>query len=770
MELVAKDLQTRQEKEFFLAEPGDSVILNKSTYKIKRIVDGGMATVVLLRLKERDALSGLPPRIALKCPPKRSIASNEDSLCFEKELKNWCGLQHKNIAECIGICFAETKKGYKYPVAIMEEYQGTLARFLRTKAKISYLNNPQEVSPIFLELLEALNYAYQQKAMVHLDIKPSNILFTKYRSSFKSEKNSLFKLAKKIQFDFAVSDWGIAHALINTLNIEKTKSRSQTVITLSQVGTPLYMAPERYLPGYKPIIESDIFSLGLVFYEILTGKHLLEPFQEKYEFFKKGSLKIEEPIEKILTGSFFEKIVTESRSKKHSNIMQKCLKIIQDMVNPDISHRIDNYEFIINEIKNLCGCSKKFYIRKNLPQPKEEKSDPPKNIINITQNDLRKAVQTMTEEQIQKITKAAEETLEHSEKFFRNEALQEDGTITQNSYIKLTIGLTNIIERYILKYRLIKKYQISEQEEEMPESTPILKLSEKITNLINEIGFGSLNKKTIAQSFLIQVLQESMHKTKLESFFAKELTVSNKNIPLGNDEEESENHRSCLEDHEISEIIWQKSMLFYFQKIPRSDLGHIQVRKNEYKTSADITSIIYYILKEEPEYFISLDRDPLINEHSDNQNMQENESRHIVSATQVLYLKGIPIEIYQINCQYNYEYEERHFYSSAHKRKTSHYLELNRYASARYVSIIPPLVSIQNVWNTQERSRMIPYWHYWNTKQGPTEKIAPALLEYQFGRPVPLEISDTKWYENIKEKHLDRRYMILDRFLSSPEE
>jgi serine/threonine protein kinase len=770
MDIIAKEAKTGEEKEFLLAETGDDIILKESTYKVKRIVRGGMATVVLLRLKKRDALSGLPSRIALKCPAKKSIASNEDSLCFEKELKNWCTLQHKNIAECIGVCFAGTKEGYKYPVAIMEEYQGTLARFLRTKAKISYLNNPQEVSPIFLELLEALNYAYQEQTILHLDIKPSNILFTKTRSSLIGAARWPDKIDKKIHLKFFVSDWGIAHAVLRALKIEDKISRTQIVTTLSQVGTPLYMAPERFVPGYKPIIESDIFSLGLVFYEILSGNHLLEPFHEKYEFFKKGSLKHEEPIEKILTGSFYEKIENESKSKKHTVLMQKCLNIIKNMLHPSPSLRVNSYENIIKEIKNVCGSSKKFFIRKKLPQLNDKTNALQKNKIGIAPNDIRKASQCITEDEINKITDASQKVLESPDEFYRLEVFKEDGTITKNSYIKLIIGLTNTIERHISKYRLIKKYQIRSTADEMPDSTPILELSGQLLNMVNEIGFGSLDMQTIAQSYVIQLLQDGLQKTKKESYFSKELIFSGKNINAGNGSDELENDKFSLEDHEVSEIIWQKCILFYLQKIPRGEFGHIQARKIKYETNDDITGFVLSIWKEKPEGYIPLDYEPSFIEKQHNEEKKSSGVKHIVSATQVLYLKELPIEIYQINCQYNYEYEEDHFFASVNKVKTNHYLRLKRHAAAQYLSVIPPLVSIQELWNTQERTKMTPYWHYWNTKQGPADFLAPDAVEYQFGRPVSLEISDIDWYADIKTNHLDKRQTILERYLSEPEE
>jgi serine/threonine-protein kinase len=123
----------------------------------------------------------------------------------------------------------------------MEYISGrTLAEILKERGKIPV----DEAIPILEQILLALEAA-DEEGIVHRDIKPSNIMIT---------KNGQVK----------VMDFGIA----------KLPSLSMTV-TGMVLGTPYYMSPEQ-ISGKKVDIRSDIFSLGAVLYEVLTGE---KPFE-----------------------------------------------------------------------------------------------------------------------------------------------------------------------------------------------------------------------------------------------------------------------------------------------------------------------------------------------------------------------------------------------------------------------------------------------------------------------------------------------------------
>ena len=101
----------------------------------------------------------------------------------------------------------------------------------------------QDVLWIIFKCAKALDYAHR-KGVIHRDIKPGNILFTGTR-------------------DVKIADFGVALA---------TRSDSTTTQFHGYVGSPLYMSPEQ-VREEDLTNQSDIFSIGVVMYQLLTGKH-----------------------------------------------------------------------------------------------------------------------------------------------------------------------------------------------------------------------------------------------------------------------------------------------------------------------------------------------------------------------------------------------------------------------------------------------------------------------------------------------------------------
>ena len=111
-----------------------------------------------------------------------------------------------------------------------------LSAFTKTSSLLSI----EKVHEVILKVAEALEYAHQQN-IVHRDIKPGNIIFNPTNCAVK------------------VTDFGIAKIVDDS----KTK-------TGSVMGSPLYMSPEQ-LMGKKVFGSSDVYSLGVTFYQLLTG-------------------------------------------------------------------------------------------------------------------------------------------------------------------------------------------------------------------------------------------------------------------------------------------------------------------------------------------------------------------------------------------------------------------------------------------------------------------------------------------------------------------
>lgn len=185
--------------------------------------------------------SVLARTVALKLIPKlpdedsdaaENIVREESRKRLIQEAKAAGKLAQPNIVTIHA--YGETEE---FQYICMEYISGkTLAQVLKERGKIPV----EEAIPLFEQILLALEAA-DQEGIVHRDIKPANIMITKHN------------LVK-------VMDFGIA----------KLPSLSMTV-TGMVLGTPYYMSPEQ-ISGKKVDIRSDIFSLGAVIYEVLTGE------------------------------------------------------------------------------------------------------------------------------------------------------------------------------------------------------------------------------------------------------------------------------------------------------------------------------------------------------------------------------------------------------------------------------------------------------------------------------------------------------------------
>ncbi len=151
---------------------------------------------------------------------------------FFREAESTGRLSHPNI---VTIFDAGEEQGLGY--IAMEMLQGTTLKQWSRKPNLLPL---EKLIPILATVAEAMDYAHQQ-GVVHRDIKPANIMVT---------NDDVVK----------IMDFGIAKMA--------TSSKTQTDIVL---GTPVYMSPEQ-VAGKKVDGRSDIFSLGVVMFELLTGR------------------------------------------------------------------------------------------------------------------------------------------------------------------------------------------------------------------------------------------------------------------------------------------------------------------------------------------------------------------------------------------------------------------------------------------------------------------------------------------------------------------
>jgi len=199
-------------------------------YKVKKELGaGGMARVYLAldsKLQRPVALKVLSPAIAENPRITRR---------FVKEARIAAQLQHSNI---VSIYDVGKHDGYYY--IAMEYLEGTLKDRMKRGPAIK----PREALLIIKEVAKALSYAHK-RGYVHRDIKPENIMFRKDEA-------------------VVLVDFGIVKAV-------NEKERTRLTRTGMSIGTPQYMSPEQ-IKARKVDGRSDIYSLGIVLYEVLTGR------------------------------------------------------------------------------------------------------------------------------------------------------------------------------------------------------------------------------------------------------------------------------------------------------------------------------------------------------------------------------------------------------------------------------------------------------------------------------------------------------------------
>ena len=206
---------------------------------LEKIGAGGMAVVYKgehMYLKRPVAIKVLPPEMA---------KSREFVKRFFKEAEMASKLDHPNIVKVLD--FGD-EDGLLY--IVMQYVEGeTLERILHARGKLSL----QEAFSIALQILPALGYAHE-KGIVHRDIKPGNILVDSQGKAY-------------------LMDFGIAALMEEGPEVQDG--------TRKVVGTPEYMAPEQFRG--KADYRSDIYSFGVVLYEMLTGRTPFGDAKDVYE-------------------------------------------------------------------------------------------------------------------------------------------------------------------------------------------------------------------------------------------------------------------------------------------------------------------------------------------------------------------------------------------------------------------------------------------------------------------------------------------------------
>jgi tetratricopeptide (TPR) repeat protein len=203
---------------------------------VQQIGEGGMGEVWLAEQREP-----VRRRVALKLI-KAGINSREIVARFESERQALALMDHPAIAKVLDA--GSTPDGTPY--FVMDYVAGVPITAYCDQRRL----NTRQRLELFLQVCEGVQHAHQ-KAIIHRDLKPSNILVTEVDG----------RPAPKI------IDFGVAKALTQRLIPDTIFTRVGAII-----GTPEYMSPEQALSSGEDIdTRSDVYSLGIVLYELLAG-------------------------------------------------------------------------------------------------------------------------------------------------------------------------------------------------------------------------------------------------------------------------------------------------------------------------------------------------------------------------------------------------------------------------------------------------------------------------------------------------------------------
>ncbi len=268
----------------------------KSTQQIpgysirKKLGAGAMASVYLARQISLDRM------VAIKVLPKKYNTNVNFIDRFYKEGRAAAKLNHPNIVQAYDV-----GKAGEFHYFVMEDVDGgTVYDVLLKKGRLE----EREAIDIILQIADALQHAHE-KGFVHRDVKPKNIMFT---------KEGVAKLA----------DMGLARAVSDIEAAKEEEGRA--------FGTPYYISPEQIRGEVNVGPQADIYSLGAMFYHMVTGQVPFDgenPTAVMHKHLKADLTPPDHVNPKLSAGvaEVIEMMMAKSRRERYQN----CRDLIEDL-------------------------------------------------------------------------------------------------------------------------------------------------------------------------------------------------------------------------------------------------------------------------------------------------------------------------------------------------------------------------------------------------------------------------------------------------------
>ena len=277
-------------------------------YEIKEIIGvGGMALVYKAYDRVDDRV------VAIKILKDEYLTNEEYRLRFKNESKAISVLNHPNIVKVYDVCFSDTIQ-----YIVMEHVEGiTLKEFIKRQQVLEW----KEALLFVVQILKALQHAHD-KGVIHRDIKPQNILLL---------PNASIK----------VTDFGIAGF---------KRGEIQTFSDNDAIGSVHYVSPEQAKGDYTDE-KSDIYSVGVVMYEMLTGRMPFESESDENVAWMQVESEAVRPTEiNPFIPDGLEQITLRAMQKNPADRYQSAAEFLMDIdelrKNPDV---LFDYEYFIDK-------------------------------------------------------------------------------------------------------------------------------------------------------------------------------------------------------------------------------------------------------------------------------------------------------------------------------------------------------------------------------------------------------------------------------------